>query len=72
MPFVPSPVPDWGSVPFEGIEGTVGGPPDEWRDGVEENRNQVAGGLKWLEIERKRSFKVSKKMMEEKMRDDMI
>ncbi|CAK9112544.1 4-glucanase) [Durusdinium trenchii] len=41
VPFIPSPVPDWGTVPFEGIEGTVGGPPDEWRDGIEENRNAV-------------------------------
>ncbi|CAL1138105.1 unnamed protein product [Cladocopium goreaui] len=41
VPFVPVPVPDWGSVPFEGIEGTVGGPPDEWRDGIEESRNSV-------------------------------
>ncbi|CAJ1377275.1 unnamed protein product, partial [Effrenium voratum] len=39
VPFVPMPVPDWGTVPFEGIEGTEGGPPDEWRDGIEENRN---------------------------------
>ncbi|CAJ1351311.1 unnamed protein product [Effrenium voratum] len=51
VPFVP-PVPDWGTVPFEGIEGTEGaasccyiltcGPPDEWRDGIEENRNAIA------------------------------
>jgi hypothetical protein len=39
---VPVPVPDWGSVPFVGIEGTFGGPPDEWRAGIEQNREAVA------------------------------
>eukprot|EP00930_Biecheleria_cincta_P034372 TRINITY_DN23765_c0_g1_i1.p1 TRINITY_DN23765_c0_g1~~TRINITY_DN23765_c0_g1_i1.p1 ORF type:complete len:4302 (-),score=866.21 TRINITY_DN23765_c0_g1_i1:110-13015(-) len=45
VPIVPAPVPDWGSVPFVGIEGTVGGPPDEWRDGIDENRDAVVRTL---------------------------
>eukprot|EP00931_Biecheleriopsis_adriatica_P059470 TRINITY_DN3558_c0_g1_i1.p1 TRINITY_DN3558_c0_g1~~TRINITY_DN3558_c0_g1_i1.p1 ORF type:complete len:4293 (+),score=1112.20 TRINITY_DN3558_c0_g1_i1:173-13051(+) len=45
VPIVFAPVSDWGTVPFEGIEGTVGGPPDEWRDGIEENRDAVVRTL---------------------------
>lgn len=42
---VPAPVPEWGSVPFVGIEGTVGGPPDEWREGIEQNRDAIVRTL---------------------------
>merc|ERR1711972_837042 len=42
---VPGPVPDWGTVPFVGIEGTVGGPPDEWRAGIEQNRDSIVRAL---------------------------
>ncbi|CEM30102.1 unnamed protein product [Vitrella brassicaformis CCMP3155] len=43
--FVPDAAPDWGSVPFEGIEGTCGGPPDEWRSDIEDNRQALIGRL---------------------------
>jgi len=38
---VPSPLPDWGAVPFVGIEGTYGGPPSEWRPGIENNKEMI-------------------------------
>jgi dynein heavy chain len=42
---VPNPIPEWGSLPFVGIEGTVGGPPDEWRAGIDQNRESVVRTL---------------------------
>lgn len=45
VPLVPAPVADWGTVPFVGIEGTVGGPPDEWRAGIEQSRDAIVRAL---------------------------
>ena len=43
--FVPHTVSDWGSVPFHGIEGTFGGPPLAWRDGINKNKIELANKL---------------------------
>jgi len=43
--FVPVPPVVWGTVPFVGVEGTHGGPPDEWRAGIGQSRASIAGAL---------------------------